>query len=423
MSLGPDGTEKQEQRSFSRTMKRVTAITAGAALTSSAGCLETLGVVQRPRGPGNGTVPGGGVPALQDIQPEDATHQATTVGELQDHAQQNDGRIVWIPNGQTLDLSGQDLTISGITIASGRSAEGRNGAVITTSDEGNNSPAWGGGDGGVGLITMEDNARLTGVEVRGPHTNVTDHSAIPGYFPFAPGGASARRRWREARFARGINVAGNNVSIDNAEIWGFSVQGIAVGSERFAENCSIAYCRIHNTMMTSYGYCIDVRHGTCTVYRTYMDAARHAMCGSGYADANYTCIECTIGPWTSSHPIDMHRVGENTSGSSDPAANDYQYRAGGTILLRRCDLIANRVPDLPMINHNRGGSTPHVTIRGVPGDMFLMEGCRCSHESPSAGVTQSGVPGRYQPNEQGYVNMNLSGNQWGVGFQQLNQVP
>lgn len=392
---------------------------AGAAVVGLAGCtVEYNGLLG---GPNAGRVPDGGAPTLQDIARDQADVEVTTADALVDHAARGDGRIIWIPNGTEIDLTGRDLVIRGTAVASGRN-ENQSGAVITTSDDGASSSAWGGGSG-TGLIRMEGNSRLTGVTVYGPHTNVTEHSVLSGYFPFAPGGGSARENWRRERFARGITVVGDNVRIDNIELAYFSVQGICIGPEGAVENITIAYCHLHNCLMTSYGYCVDCRHGDVTVYRSYLDAARHAIAGSGMADASYSVIESTLGPWATSHPLDMHRVSNNQSGSSDPSAVDYRYRAGGTILIRGCDIIPNRVPDLPFINHNRGGRTPHCSIRGVPADGVFFENNRCSHNSPTEAISQSGVPGRYDEGENGFVNIHYSGNEWGVDFEALQQVP
>lgn len=374
----------------------------------------------------SGRVPGGGVPSLQEYTQSDAAHSARSVEELKRHASATDGRIVWLPN-ESYDFTGQDLHLTGnITLASSRSPDSP-GAVLHTSDEGASSPAWSGGSG-TGLISIPgDNVTLSGVELRGPHTNEEDHHALAGYFPFAPGSSrSARDRWRRQRYARGVTITGDNVTISNCDIHGFGVQGISVGnSERAPQNVTIAYCSLTNFLMTSYGYCVDVRHGDVQLYRTYMDAARHHIVTSGMGDANYNALECTFGPWCTSHPIDSHRVGENQSGSSDPSARDYTYRAGGRLVVKGSLVLANRVPDLGFINFSRGSTVPHVRVRGVPGDGFYFEGNKCSHAGIEAGIEQSqdGIPGRLETDEYGFANMYISGNEWDVNFDALGRIP
>lgn len=406
------------------TVSRRSLLKAGAAATAVgvAGCIAPPPTSGGGAGPIHGGVAGGSH-AMQDLTENDTDYTATTTGQLLRHIEAADGRSVWLPPGNHYDYSGRDLTLTNITIASGRNKD-QMGAIITTTDQGASSPAWNGGNG-TGFITAENNVRITGVGIKGPHTNVTDHPVISGYFPFAPGGESAREQWRRARFARGIAIYGNNVTIDNCDIWGFGVQGISVGSNgNPPQGVEIRYCSITNCMMTSYGYGVDVRHGHPVIYRCYFDATRHSICGSGMGDCGYSVIECTFGPWTTSHQIDQHRVGNNGSGSSNPSDIDYRYRAGNMMYVKGCTIIPTRVPDLPFINHNRGGSTPHVHIRGVPKDGLYFEGNTVGHHGPDAGVEQSGIPGEYQPDGNGYVNINIGPeNTWGVQFPQMQQVP
>lgn len=419
--MGPDELEPEGESAPNNTSRRrfLAALGSGAAI-GLAGCFAPP-PNPRAAGPVAGSVPDGGAPTLQEIHPDDTPHHAATVSELRNQAQYSDGRIVWL-SGESYDLTGSDLDLRGITLASGRS-EDRAGAVIHTDDQGFNSPVYGGGSD-YGFIHMDDNTRITGVEIRGPHTNVTEHPAIPGYLPFAPGGSGSRRSWRRARFARGITIGGDNCKVDNCEIWGFGVHGIAVGPQGPVRNAEVAYCHIHNCMMTSYGYCIDVRHGDLRAYRCYFDASRHSICSSGMADANYYIVECTFGPWTSSHQIDAHRVGENGSGSSNPSDVNYRYRAGGTMLVSGCIIMPTRVPNLPFINHNRGNQTPHVTIRGVPADGLYFENNICGHQSVSSAITQRGVPGGHSKGPNGYVNLNVGeGNVFGESFKPMQHVP
>lgn len=398
----------------------------GAGTFALAGCFYPVPTGPGPgSGPGlNGHVPGGGIPSLQEYTQNDATHVARTTQEIQEHAQYTDGRIVWLPN-DSYDATGTSFTLEGITLASGRSPDSA-GAVIYTTDEGADSHTWSAGDGH-GLITVGTNATLSGVELQGPAVDNYDHHVLGGYFPFAPQDRrSARDQWRKARYSRGVTITGDNATVSNCDIRGFSVQAISVGdSNNSPQNVTIAYNSLTQSLMTSLGYAVDVRHGDPTIYRCYMDATRHSLVTSGMADANYHVLESTFGPWTLSHPIDSHRVGENTSGSSDPSATDYRYRAGGTLVVKDSLIIANRVPDLPFINFQRGNTVPHVRIRGVPLDGFYLEGCRLSHGSLDDAIDQSqdGIPGRVQTDQNGFANINVGQNEWGVAFESLNQIP
>ena len=412
--MPPDST----RRSFLRGIGP--ALGAGTVSLALAGCTDDSGSgpsgARAARGGGVGQTPGG-VPAYPDISYNDRDFEVRTAGELESHTRYSDGRIVWLSDN--IDLTGRDLTLEGITVASGRSADGSGGATIFTTEKGSDSHAWSRGSG-TGLITLGENARLSGVHIRGPNLDESDNQRIPGYIPFAPQSSrSAREDWRRQRFARGVTILGDNATVDNCDIRGFSVQGISVGSGsggNAPQNVQIRYTVITQCLMTSYGYCIDVRAGDVTVFRCYLDAARHAMCGSGMADANYSCLECTFGPTTISHPIDMHRVGNNVSGSSDPSDRDYTRRAGGTIIVRGCDIMPTRVPDIPIINRLRGDRVPHASIRGLPLDGFYFENNNCSHDDIISGINQSGLPGSIETGENGFARIYVSGNQWGVDF-------
>ena len=135
------------------------------------------------------------------------------------------------------------------------------------------------------------------------------------------------------------------------------------------------------------------------------------------ADAGYLVTESVFGPWFIGHPIDMHRVNENTSGSSNPDDRDYEWRAGGTMSVTDSDVMARRVPDLPFINHNQGGGFPAVHIRGVPENVFEFKNNRVAHGDPDSAIKQSGINGIYTPNENGYRHMDIGENQWGFEFE------
>ena len=374
-------------------------------------------------GRGGATVPGGQIPARQEFGPGDARSVATTPGELRSQISASDGRVIWIPNDAEIDMTGQDLTLENVIVASGR-ADGTLGGAIRTEDEGSSSTTWDGGSNHRGLIELQDNARLSGVRILGPHHSEVDHPAFGGYIPFMEGPTkSARDAKRSAKYARGISVTGDQVTIDNCEIAYFSVQAIAIGTTADTpENTVISYTHTHNCAMESLGYGLDVRHGDPLVYRCFMDKHRHAVNGSGMADSNYKVIETTFGPWTAGHVTDQHAVKDNVSGSSSRSARDYRHRAGGRMLVRGCRFMTSRTPDLPFLRYS-GNPTPHATIRAVPEDGFYFENNICSHDSISSAIEQRGVPGSYPRDENGFTRVYVSNNTWGASFDATNQVP
>lgn len=375
-------------------------------------------------GPGGGVVPGGDIPHAQDITRDQADVEVASADALRDNVANQDGRVIWIPDGTTIDLSGGDLYLENVVIASSRGGESA-GGVITTSDQGSNSPVWDGGSNARGLIEMGDNSRLTGVVVHGPHYDANDHHTLRAYFGMPDGGRSARDAWRADRYARGISIRGHNVSIDNCEVAYFSVQCIAVGSSSGdpPENTVIAHSYLHNAAMDSLGYPVDVRTGHPQIHRCYFDAYRHAVNGSGYATAGYYVTECTFGPWKISFAVDMHGVFENTSGSSDPSAWNYENRAGGTMVVDSCRFLSHRIPDLPFIDRRAGQNSTHATIRAIPENGFWFVNNVCSHGGPDDAVAQRNIPSGYSTDENGYHNVYVSGNNWGVESEIGQQIP
>ena len=365
---------------------------------------------------GGGLVPGGEIPTVQTVHREDADVVVETADALEDELSLSDGQIIWVPTDATIDLAGRNLTIRNTVLASGRS-EGESGALITTDDRGIDSPAR-----DPAMVEIEDGGRITGVELRGPHWDYTDSAVIPAYIPMAPGGSyGVRQQWRDDWYTRAISIRGENAQVDNCEIWGWSA-GIAVGGSSTSVSPDILHCAIHNCMMTSAGYPIDVRRGTPTIYRCWFDAYRHALNGSGLADAGYIAIECTFGPHTSSHVLDMHRVDNNQSGSSNPTDLRYHQRAGATMLVRDSQIMPTNIVDDSFhnegngyINHRPGGETPHVHVRGIPYDGFYLENNACAHPNPDTGVNQSGTDG-YATDGNGWHNIAVGDNQWGVDF-------
>lgn len=391
-------------------LRDATAATAGATLGASAGCLELLGLTNRgPAGLGGG-------PTFQDVYRDDADAVVESAGALVDELTHDD-QIIWIPNDTTIDLSGRNLTLRNTTIASGRSDES-SGALLATQDRGRGSPAM-----SDAVVTLEEGGRISGVTIRGPHFDYTDSSVVPGYIPLAPGDTYAEReQWRDEWYARGISMQSDECQVDNCEIWGFST-GIMVGSRNTSVSPPILYSYIHNCMMTSAGYPIDVKRGIPPVYRCAFDAYRHALNGYGTSDAGYIAVECDFGPHTASHIFDQHGIHNNESGSSSPEDLRYRWRAGGTMITRRCRIMPTTVIDEShhnhgsgYVNHNAGGYTPHVHVRGVPDDGFYFENNLCAHPSPEEGINQSSVPGSYNTNENGWHNIYTSGNEWGADF-------
>ena len=399
----------------------------GAVATGIAGSLA--GCPATSPGPGGGASGmgsvGGDIPTNSTISPDQWDTVVETGADLDQQLQQRSGDIIGIPDGAVVDLTGRGTTIDdGNVVASTRGIDGSTGGMIVTQDQGEGTPVMDNA-----LLTV-NNGRISGTGIRGQLYNYTDSDVIPGYVPFAPGSSrSARDAWRADRVCRAISIQSSDAIIDNCEIWGWST-GIMVGAKGNAVDPYILQCYIHDTMLTSYGYCVDVKRGVPTIYQSLFDAYRHAVNGYGYADAGYKVIECVFGPHCCGHVIDMHGVHNNApdGGSSDPSALDYKYRAGGRMEVSNSKIMPRKTVDNSMHNGADAGTwepspyvnrfadvqVPHVKVRGVPADGFYFRNNDCALSDPKDALKQEPVVG--STNDHGFRNLFFEGNRWGVDF-------
>lgn len=255
-------------------------------------------------------------------------------------------QIVWCEPGRTFDLSGIVLRpAEGVTIASDRGRENSLGAFFKTTDRGEESSAWRGT-----IQIRQPDVRITGIRFRGPQL---------GYF-------DSKKQYNR-HYARGIHVVAGPTRIDNCEIYGFTHAGIACGTRTDCPRTKVQGCWIHDCMMESYGYCVDIFCGHTTVENCYLDGYRHAVNGFGHPNCNYDVFNTVVGPRCASHALDMHSLHENVESglSDDPAAENYRFRAGGEIRIRNVTFELSR--DI------KGSIQEGVTIRGVPANGVWLE--------------------------------------------------
>lgn len=346
----------------------------------------------------------GGEGHTADVGLSDADVVATSRGEFFS-ALDSSADVIGIPGNVWIDLSGRDFTLSGQTIVSDRGVEGSLGALLFTTDHGEDSPAWDGGSNGRGVMTMRGGSRLSGVRYRGPYHDHYDDPRYPGYIPLDSGNASERRRKREARYARGIRVLTDDAEIDNCEIYGWPVQAISIGARGTAASPSIHHVYGHDCMMVGYGYALHVFRGHPTVEQCYFDATRHAISGFGFEDCGFTLEDCVFGPSTYSHAVDMHCLAEN--------GYDGDLTAGGRVEIRRCTFA---------FTHNIDGRNAQaIAFRGYPEEEYRVENNRFLHEADGDGSIENVANTGYQPvpyrqiNVDGWHDWYLSDNQYGIG--------
>lgn len=335
---------------------------------------------------------GGGkaTPGNLHVTKEDADYVVRTASELAARATER-GKVVFVPSDISIDISAVTIDLWA-TVASDRGQHGSEGALIYSNAKGLKSHAWNGGDAN-GHIQLRGNGRLTGLRLRGWAYNYWNNPEHPGYIPFAPGETRREReRWRESRYARGINVHSSTVQIDNCEIYGWSYCAINIGSAATSYSPTILYSHFHDNMLTSAGYAAEVIRGHPTFRYCYFNAHRHAVAGFGYADGGFIIEDCVFGPSVSSFQIDMHGLHNNLSEDrtvSDPKSPLYHGRAGGDMIVRRTThLYTNVIADA---NFDAGKPCSAISIRGVPGGTgVLVERSAFAHHSQDSNISGAG---------------------------------
>lgn len=335
----------------------------------------------------------GGKGYQADVSLEDADTVVADRDSLID-ALEGEATTIGIEGDSEIDLSGDDLVLSGQTIVSDRGEGDSEGALLYTTDHGEDSSAWDGGTNSRGLITMRNDSRISGIRLRGPYHDHYGNSEYPGYVPLEDGDSfEERQAMRRERYARGISILSDNAEVDNCEIYGWPVQAIAVGTSSTVVSPSIHHIYGHDCMMNGAGYVIDVFNGHPTIESSYFNAARHSINGFGHTECGYTVEDCLFGPSTVSHAIDMHSLAENGFGDD--------LTAGNRTEVRRCTFA---------FTHNIDGENMQaIAFRGYPEDKYLTENCWFFHDADGDGAIENVGNSGNEPVPYRQVNI---GNRW-----------
>lgn len=349
---------------------------------------------------------GGGVGYTADIGLADADVLVESRSELVS-ALESSADVIGVPGNGRIDLSGDDYTLSNQTIVSDRGVDDSLGGLLYTTDHGDSSSAWDGGSTGRGVVHMRGDSRLSGLRIRGPYHDHYDNEEYPGYIPLDSGNANERRRKRQARYARGINIHTDDAEVDNCELYGWPNQAIHIGSSSQAYSPHIHHIYGHDCMMVAAGYVIDVSNGHPRIEMSYFNATRHSINGFGHPTCGYTLEDCVFGPSTYSHAVDMHCLAEN--------GYDDDLTAGGRVKVRRCTFA---------FTHNTDGRNAQaIAFRGYPEEEYITEDNRFLHDVDGDGSFENVANSGFEPVPYRQVNVgtgNWSGwyasdNQYGVG--------
>lgn len=307
----------------------------------------------------------------------DADVTVSTADELIDEAE-SAGRneVVWIDGGEDTQIDLTDRDISGVncTIAGNRGADGSAGPLVYTESKGTQSSAYLGGDAH-GQIELHDTGRLTGFRLRGGVHDNWDNPSHPGYVPYRPEEGYGHY------FSRAVSTYGDDIEVDNMEIFGWGAHGVAVGDDGYKP--VIHNCYLHDTMLTSSGYGVRVSEGRPHVYRNLFNAHRHAIAGEGWKNSSFIVEENVFGPSTSSHEVDMHGVHNNNSSGSGATA-------GRDLIVRRNTFVATHV--IEDANFDEGLPTWSISVRGEPqGDGIMITKNHFPHDEITHNGSGNGI--------------------------------
>jgi len=252
-------------------------------------------------------------------------------------------------------------------------------------------------DDGMGDSTLfksqyESDVRVTGLQLRGPHTE--------GYFdpddpPYEPG--------YEAEMSSGIWVynidTSKNVEVDNCHLWGWTVGAVRIGAGDLATGAHVHHCSIHTNAMEHLGYGIDLRNGKSLIEYNYFDLNRHCICAVGDPTNGYEARHNVVDDRTVAHAFDMHGDSEVAGGTIDIHHNTFRYE-------NEVEGDADEYRD--------GSPQEYIHIRGPPEDRCDMDNnWFLNKDKPDAGTTGGAESAYYQTNVDSWTNMYESNNAFG----------
>ncbi len=222
------------------------------------------------------------------------------------------GDIIYVPETASIDMTGHPGVVipKNVTIASNRGSNGSPGGrffwLSSPSDSAN------GYQTGTMFYIPNDNVRITGLRLEGPHMT-TDTSM----------GTGKVRSAMDLRNAKGLEV-------DNCEMYGWSYTAVDIetstgqdalyelglnSAEIGSAIANIHHNSIHHCQMGSLGYGILVTRGTALVKANLFDYTRHAITGSGLENEGYEAsYNIHLGHGLVGSVFDVHGQGEGYEG-------------------------------------------------------------------------------------------------------------
>lgn len=181
------------------------------------------------------------------------------------------GDVVYVDGDASIDLGDETVTVpDGVTLASDRGIDGAAGGHLHTDSE-------------TDVVDIGDEGRVTGLRLEGPFYEFFDPS------------------W----YARGsgLRALGEDVVIDNCEVWGFAYAAIYAHGD-----AHVHHNHVHHNARDGLGYGVVTVAGHPVIEWNYFEYNRHSVASSG-DHHGYTVRYNHFGSDAAGIVIDVHRPG------------------------------------------------------------------------------------------------------------------
>ena len=186
------------------------------------------------------------------------------------------GETVFIPSGVKIGIAGLTLVVpEGVTLASDRGRVLEDGTVST---------------GGIiyvatrqtECLVLSKDSVFTGITLAGADTEKHMTHLERG---LNSAGNSYTDYYYSLTLSRGLVVRGENVTVSNCEISGFSEAGVLVEGFKGAK---ISHCYIHHNQRNGFGYGVTLyRQAEAEIYGNLFNYDRHAIAADGSEGSSY----------------------------------------------------------------------------------------------------------------------------------------
>lgn len=230
--------------------------------------------------------PIGGGPGYNDIKSPSAAQYVVSDKPhlLKALASATRNQVVYLKDDAEIDLTGEaEIVIpAGVTLASGRGSDGSTGALLFSAEyEADVDPLF---------IAGGDGARVTGLRLKGPHTDIGDDP--------------------EAYVSWGVWSEHKGFEVDNCELWGWAHGAVYVDAG--CTGARIHHNYIHHNRRDGYGYGVVLGYSSekepieALIEANLFDFCRHSVASTGKRHSSYTARYNMVLEHAQSSSFDRH---------------------------------------------------------------------------------------------------------------------